>query len=198
MRPTALTLAAAKSPASLTIAVGLTAVLLAACGGSNKPSSAGSSGSAHGAFTLANAEKYPDCMRAHGVGNFPDPQVKGKTVQIRIDPSITGSPAYASAQQACAYLIPAAVGPDAGLSAAQQQARSAGLLAFAACVRQHGFPSFPDPTRQGQLTVQMIRQAGINLAQPAVRRAGDACVASSRGQITKADVARAIANAGGS
>ena len=182
--------------ASLMVRVALAAVLLAACGGSNSPSSSGSSGSSHGKFVAANPEKYPDCMRAHGVGNFPDAQVSGNTVKIRIDPSISESPAFASARRACAYLVPGASGPEAGLSPAQQQARTAGLLAFAECVRGHGFPGFPDPTSQGQLTIQMITKAGINLEQPAVRQAGDACVAASRGQITKADVARAIAEAG--
>lgn len=182
---------------SLTIAAVLAAALLTACGSTNKRAGSGAGPSSRRAATAVNVEKYPACMRAHGVSNFPDPQVIGDTVKIRIDPSITGSPAYASARAACAYMVPAAGGPDTGLSGAQRQARTAGLLAFASCVRQHGFPSFPDPTQQGQLTVAMIKQAGINFNQPAIRQVGDACVASSRGQITKADVARAIAAAGG-
>ena len=50
-------------------------------------------------------------------------------------------------------------------------------LAFARCIRSHGFPSFPDPTTNGQLTHEMVAAAGINLHQPAVLQAGDACVA---------------------
>ena len=61
-------------------------------------------------------------------------------------------------------------------------------------MRKHGFPSFPDPTSQGRLTLAMITHAGINLQQPAVLQAGDACVSVSHGQITKADVAQAVAN----
>jgi hypothetical protein len=60
----------------------------------------------------------------------------------------------------------------------------------------HGFPSFPDPNSQGQLTPEMVTQAGINLHQPAVLQAGDACVSASHGQITKSDIARAVANPG--
>lgn len=178
--------------------VGLvTAVLLAACGGSSKPSGSGSGGSSHGGVTAANVEKYPDCMRTHGVTNFPDAQVHGNSVQITINPSITGSPAFNSAQKACVHLLPAGGRQLDGGSAAQQRARFEGLLAFAACIRTHGFPGFPDPNRQGRLTIEMITQAGINLEQPAVRQAGDACVPASHGQITDADVARAIAQAGG-
>ena len=61
-------------------------------------------------------------------------------------------------------------------------------------MRKHGFPNFPDPTSQGQLTLEMITHAGINLQQPAVLQAGDACVPVSHGQITKSDVAQAVAN----
>ena len=40
----------------------------------------------------------------------------------------------------------------------------------------------------------MIAHAGINLRQPAVLQAGDACVSVSHGQITRSDVAQAVAN----
>ncbi|MGO9884150.1 MAG: hypothetical protein ACLPV4_14160 [Solirubrobacteraceae bacterium] len=180
---------------SLTVLAALTVVLLAACGGSGKPSSSGSpSGSSGKAFTASAAHEYPACMRDHGVTNFPDPQVNGNHITLQITPSITGSPAFKSAQKACTSLLPAGAGRFNGPSPAQQKARTEGLLAFAACVRKHGFPSFPDPTSQGQLTLEMIRQAGINLQQPAVLQAGDACVSVSHGQITKGDVAQAVAN----
>jgi hypothetical protein len=178
----------------LTVLVALTAVLLAACGGSGKPSSPGSTGSSHKAFTASNADKFPACMRDHGVTNFPDPQVNGNHLKIQITPSIIGSPAFKSAQKACAYLLPAGAGQINGPNPAQQKARTEGLVAFAACVRKHGFPSFPDPTSQGQLTLEMIARAGINLQQPAVLQAGDACVSVSHGQITKGDVAQAVAD----
>jgi hypothetical protein len=180
---------------SLTVVACLGGVLLAGCGGSSKPSGAGSSGSSRKPFT-AVAYEYPACMRDHGVTNFPDPQVNGNHLTLQINPSITGSPAFASARKACAHLL-----PDQGRQLndggpTQQTARIEGLLAFAACVRQHGFPSFPDPNSQGQLTPEMITQAGIHLHQPAVLQAGDACASASHGLITKSDVAQAVANPG--
>ena len=142
---------------SLTVLAALTVVLLAACGGSSKPSISGSpSGSSGKAFTASAAHEYPACMRDHGVTNFPDPQVNGNHLTLQITPSIIASPAFKSAQKACAYLLPAGAGQINGLSPAQQKARTEGLLAFAACVRKHGFPNFPDPTSQGQLTLEMI------------------------------------------
>jgi hypothetical protein len=170
----------------------LTAVLLAACGGSTTPSASGRS--PRRAFAVANIGKYAVCMRGHGVSDFPDPQVSGNHVTMTVTPAITGSPAFASAQKACAYILPAPAGQTNGQSPAAQKARIQGMIAFAACMRAHGFPSFPDPTSQGQLTLAMIRQAGIKLQQPAVPKAGDACVSASHGQITKGDVARAVSD----
>lgn len=70
---------------------------------------------------------------------------------------------------------------------------TAALLALARCVRGHGFPSFPDPTSSGQVTYEMLANAGINLRQPAALQAADACVSVTHGVITKATVARFVA-----
>ena len=67
------------------------------------------------------------------------------------------------------------------------------MLAFARCIRSHGFPNFPDPTSSGQITHEMVASAGINLHQPAVLQAGDACASVTHGAITKATVARFVA-----
>lgn len=182
--------------AALAFAAATTGLVLVACGGSSHPSQSRVSGH-DGKAIAASFAKYPDCMRSHGVTNFPDPQISGNTVQLTINPSITDSPAYRSARAACAHLLPGGAG-RINLNPAQRQAHRAGLLAFATCIRAHGFPNFPDPNSQGQLSLAMIAQAGISLEQPAVLRAGDACAPASHGQITKGDVARAISEASAS
>jgi hypothetical protein len=78
-------------------------------------------------------------------------------------------------------------------SAPQSHAQIAATLAFASCIRSHGFPNFPDPTSTGQLTHAMLANAGINLHQPAVLQAGDACVSVTHGVITRAAVANFVA-----
>ena len=67
------------------------------------------------------------------------------------------------------------------------------MLAFARCIRGHRFPSFPDQTNSGDMTHQMLANAGIDLQQPAVLHAGDACVSVTHGLITKAAVAHFVA-----
>jgi hypothetical protein len=78
-------------------------------------------------------------------------------------------------------------------SQAQTPVQIADELAFASCMRAHGFRSFPDPNSSGQLTHQMLAAAGVDVHQPAALQAADACVSVTHGLITKADVARFIA-----
>lgn len=131
-------------------------------------------------------------MRAHGVSHFPDPQVNtspGQTSVRMVVPAATArSPQLKAAGQACGHLIP---GPQ-NLTRAQQQARERDLLAFARCLRSHGISNFPDPTSQGQLTIEMVNAAGVDLHAPGVLTAARARVGVTHGAITGADVERAI------
>jgi hypothetical protein len=146
------------------------------------------------------AYRYSACIRSHGVTNFPDPQItingSHRILALHLDPSITNSPAFKSAQKACAYLLPA---QTTGPSAAHGQAQTNALLAFARCMRQHGFASFPDPNTEGEpWTAAMMTNAGINLKEPAVRPAALAYTTVTHGILTKADVENAITNGLGS
>jgi hypothetical protein len=177
-------------------AVAFAGVCLAVAGcGSAGPSSttttnSGGAGGPQGAAAAAFA--FSRCMRSHGASNFPDPQVTvtpGQTkVAIRAVGKDNGSPQFKAAQQACQHLLP---GPQ-NETPAQRQARTQALLAFARCLRSHGITKFPDPNSQGQLTMEMINAAGVDLHAPGVLTAGKACVGVTHGQITVADVQRAI------
>jgi hypothetical protein len=179
--------------ASVVLLVATAAVGVAACGGSQNPSNSGSSG---GSAAVTGAVRYSACMRSHGVTNFPDPHVSRngnhRSIGIDLNPSIVSSPAFKSAQKTCGYLVQA---QTSGSTGAQQQAEADALLAFARCMRAHGFPSFPDPNTQGQAwTLAMLTNAGINLKEPAVRPTALTCTSVTHGILTKADVENAIAN----
>jgi hypothetical protein len=77
-------------------------------------------------------------------------------------------------------------------SAASSARRHTGL-AFARCLCSYGFANFPDPTSSGQLTHEMLANAGINVHEPAVVEATDACVNVTHGVIIKAAVGRLVA-----
>ena len=120
--------------------------------------------------------------------NIPDPGTPGWKNALG-----SQAPAVLAAERTCAHLAPGVAphGPDQ--SPAHNRAQIAAMLAFARCIRSHGFPNFPDPTSSGELTHQMVASAGINLHQPAVLQAGDACVRVTHGAITKPMVARFVA-----
>jgi hypothetical protein len=134
-----------------------------------------------------DAVSFADCMRSHGVPNFPDSPYEQKHL---LSASSAQAPAVQSALAACSHLL--AHGGQSQ-SPAPSQAQAGEGLAFARCLRGHGFPRFPDPTSTGQLTHQMLAAAGIDLHQPAVVQAADACVGVTHGLITKAAVARFVA-----
>ncbi|HYZ82580.1 MAG TPA: hypothetical protein VE571_14995 [Solirubrobacteraceae bacterium] len=170
----------------------------AGCGGGAPSSTSTNASAAHAQGPGGAAYRFADCMRSHGVHNFPDPVVhvssnNGATrasVGIRITPGLKGSPAFKAATTACNHILP---GPDKkGLSPAQQQARTRAMVAFAQCLRTHGFPHFPDPNAQGDLSLQTVSAAGINIHTPALLTAGKACTSVTHGQITPAQVVRAI------
>jgi hypothetical protein len=127
-------------------------------------------------------------MRSHGVPNFPDPN--GRAFKEAFQ---SQSPAFVSADAACQHLMPAGGSASPSDTVRQTHAHVTALLAFAGCLRNRGFRSFPDPASSGQVTHEMIANAGINLHQPAVLRAADACIGVTHGVITRAIVARFIA-----
>jgi hypothetical protein len=133
-----------------------------------------------------DAVKFAQCMRSHGVRNFPDPT---SPQQFKLDiASSEGSPAFQPAQTACQHVLPGGGPPSQ--SPAQRQAQTVAALAFARCLRSHGLPNFPDPRGSGQITHEMLANAGIDPRQPAVLHAADACVSVTHGLLTKAAVAR--------
>jgi hypothetical protein len=58
---------------------------------------------AQNARALAKGLKFAQCMRAHGVANFPDPTSAGVVHLNGVDP---GSPQYQSAQKVCESVVP--------------------------------------------------------------------------------------------
>jgi hypothetical protein len=178
-----------RRPAVLTTVVAAVALLVAACG-SNSPSSGGRPTQAQLQQVQHEVVRFADCMRGHGVSDFPDPTTSPYQFKQALAPSTTHSPAFHSAATACQHLLPVpgrSQGPD------HSQRQIAAALAFARCMRGRGFPSFPDPTSSGDLSHQMLARAGIDIHLLATQQAADACVGVTHGLLTKAAVARFVA-----
>ena len=116
----------------------ITVLCVAACGGASGQS-AGTGTSAK--LASDQALKFSDCMRAHGVSNFPDPG-SGGGIQVTPGSGLNPqSPAFQAARKACGKLLPGG-GPGARKPT---KAEFVAALAFAKCMRTHGLPHFPDP-----------------------------------------------------
>jgi len=132
-------------------------------------------------------------MRSNGTPNFPDPQqFVGGNVKLTIHQL---APSQA-ALNACSHLLPTNGGSDSEETAQQQRTRLADGLSFARCMRSHGVSRFPDPTAQGQLTVEMVQAQGIDVRSPHVLRVVQACLPASHGALTPAKVREALNRAG--
>jgi hypothetical protein len=179
-----------RSTSGLPVAAAAVAVAtVIAVAGSNALSSA-SSGGDPGQAKMQDAARFADCVRSHGVPDFPDPS-SPREFKLSMSPDGGGkprSPAFQAAQTACEHVLPSGGPPK--LSAAQRHTQLVAGQALARCMRARGIANFPDPTSDGQLTHEMLAAAGVDPRQPTVLRAADACVGVTQGLLTKADVAR--------
>jgi hypothetical protein len=136
-------------------------------GSQSAVAAAGRSGSS-GATPLAQAVAYSQCVRSHGVPDFPDPvQTPSGGYGYRtagIDPN---SAAFQGALQVCNSLPSPWNSASRQLSTAQQQA----WLNWAQCIRSNGLPSFPDPTFSGS----QVHDSGVGSSSPQLQQATEAC-----------------------
>ncbi len=125
------------------LALGSIVLLAAACsGGSSTPRATGSPGSSPGNSTTGSLE-YSQCMRAHGITNFPDPSSNGG-VSINASSGINvNSSQYQAASKACQSKL------GGQQSQAQQDEDYQAELKYASCMQSHGV-DIPDPVAPGQ------------------------------------------------
>jgi hypothetical protein len=119
------------------------ALLAAACSGS--PSSTGPSSSTT-AIGSANSKAlaYAECVRSHGVPDFPDPDSSGGFDKTAVSQLAAGNPQFQTATHTCAHLLPSGGGSTDATAVVRQEWN--GMLKFARCMRSHGEPNWPDPT----------------------------------------------------
>jgi hypothetical protein len=110
----------------------------------NRTTSPGSSGGSGRTVAL----EFSRCMRGHGVAKFPDltttspltggaPKIAASMQQLGVSSS-----QFQSADNACRHLL-----PNGGRTTpAESQQDLNAMRRFAACMRSHGVPTWPDPT----------------------------------------------------
>ena len=131
--------------------------------------------------------KYSQCMRTHGVPNFPDPSPSGGFAFQAGSGLSPSSPAVQSAQAKCQkYMGSSLPGPGTVEHPAAQWL--AQMVKAAACMRRHGYPDFPDPRTSvpskpsgnvGVISdidgVIFLFPGSIDTTSPQFYRAADAC-----------------------
>jgi hypothetical protein len=121
---------------TLLAALALVALIGAGCG-SNAPSETGATATAtRTASARDKAVKFAECIRAHGVGDFPDPNGKNQfEYGVSVSPAV-----WNRAVGACKALQ-----PPGTLSSKRSPKQQSTALQFAQCMRDHGVKDFPDP-----------------------------------------------------
>jgi hypothetical protein len=153
------------------------ALTAAGCGGGSNPPSvasvkttrttnASSPAASTGAAATTSYVAFANCMTSHGVPTTAQPngglQISGG------DPS---SPTFQQAQKACQALMPSGGSSRPPVTAAQKRT----LLAFAACMRKHGLPAWPDPTFPPGGGIMGGGGSGYSKNSPGVRQAAAVC-----------------------
>ena len=160
------------------VVVGL-AILAAACGGGSGSASPGvasvgsttsTTGAASTSSNAAALDKYGACMRSNGLPQYQNPISSGG--QISFPGANLASPQYQKAQAACGKLLPAGI-RQPGKSTITPADQNDYLKAVA-CIRSHGYPTFPDPTFNGG-GVQMPTPSGIDENSPQFQKAIATC-----------------------
>jgi hypothetical protein len=126
---------------------------------------------------------FSECMRSHGVPNFPDPGPEGG-IQIPGGSNINlASPSFKEAQSRCSHLLP---GGGPRNQTATKQAIAAAVKT-SECMRAHGVSGFPDPTEtmpaspQGYSEIEdrggvvMAIPTTIDVMSPTFEKAAQVC-----------------------
>lgn len=144
-------------------------LLVSACGGTSSGSTSnnksGNSGTSHtGTAGATGPVAFAQCMRQHGVTNFPDPSGG----RFLISGNVQNNPNFQPAVQSCQHLM----GPN-GISGGGGAGGShnSQLLAFAHCMQTHGVPQFPDPTAGGAIGLPQ----GVDPNSPSFQAAWHKC-----------------------
>jgi hypothetical protein len=171
--------------------VALTSLISAGCG-SNAPSETGTANSARSAGSAGStgtgasknvtdqdkAVKFAECIRAHGVPHFPDPDAKGDfAFGIDVSPAV-----WQKAVAACKDLQPP--GALGGKRSPKQQSAA---LRFAQCVRENGVKDFPDPVNGDPLIdtthiPSSNRPGGMTILNAATHKCGSVLKLAAGGQ----------------
>jgi hypothetical protein len=124
------------------------------------------------------AVKFAECIRAHGVRDFPDPNAKNDfEYGVSVAPTV-----WKQATTACKDLQ-----PPGSLSAKRTPKQQSASLRFAQCIRENGVKDFPDPVN-GEPMVNTYKipssnePGGMDILNAAMQKCGKLLGEAAGGQ----------------
>jgi hypothetical protein len=124
------------------------------------------------------AVKFAECIRAHGVSDFPDPNAKNDfEYGVSVSPAV-----WNKATSACKDLQ-----PPGTLSGKRTPKQQSAALRFAQCIRDNGVKDFPDPVN-GEPLVDTYkipssnRPGGMTILNAAMRKCRNVLGLAAGGQ----------------
>jgi hypothetical protein len=124
------------------------------------------------------AVKFAECIRAHGVSDFPDPNEKNQFEHgVSVTPAV-----WTRATTACKDLQ-----PPGTLSGKRTPKQQSAALRFAQCIRDNGVKDFPDPVN-GEPLVNTYKipssntANGMTILNAAMHKCGDILHRAAGGQ----------------
>jgi hypothetical protein len=144
----------------------LTTLLIAACSGSGAAAAASSTHSRTQQLTLQVYQRYSQCVRDHGVPDWPNPIYldNGNVDFPGSTPGLSHLPQ--AARDACDAVLndlPA----DARIGQPSARPDVPLLVRFSQCMRTHGLPEWPDPDAAGtfHLPLDLLEKNGPRQAE---------------------------------
>ncbi|MEV7629380.1 hypothetical protein [Actinoplanes sp. NPDC089786] len=114
--------------------------------------------------------KLAKCMRENGVPDFPDPEVDGGRISIKMPEGVRREVAE-KAMQACKQFQ-----PNGGQPGKADPAMTAKLRELSKCMRANGVPDFPDPSADGGIEIKNDKDGGgIDPESESFKKAEEAC-----------------------
>ena len=154
--------------------IGGVVVAVGACGGgSSTPTVASAPGARLPAQVAASPAQRvhvaAQCVRDHGVPNFPDPVIDTHG-DLQVDQQLLDSLPASVVQTVKGACTPQINAAESAVNAAQPGATPqeiAQATRLAQCMRQHGWPNFPDPDAHGGFSSASPGQVPTSKSDPA-------------------------------
>jgi hypothetical protein len=146
--------------------------------GSSATTGASGSGESKKATARDRAVRFAECIRSHGVSDFPDPNEKNEfEYGVSVSPAV-----WRRATTACKDLQ-----PPGTLSSKRTPKQQSASLRFAQCIRENGVKDFPDPVN-GEPLVNTYKipssnkPGGMDILNAAMRKCGSVLKEAAGGQ----------------